>query len=248
MSIHSKTLCLALALGLGTAAIAQDTPQADREQLRKELSEAQRQLADVSKRVAELSMQIGGDPARVQMFRYLGNPDRAVIGVILAEGGKDGVPVEGVTPGGPADKAGLRAGDLITAVRGASLAGERPQQALREALKDMKEGDKVTLGYRRDGRSYTAELTAARQASVTMLGGPGANAFWFSRDDLPAMAPLPDGFDQRIEAIVERAVDEGDGIHVNVMSMVGMGGLRLSSVNEGLGRYFGVNEDRKSVV
>ncbi len=162
MSIHSKTLCLALALAIGGAAMAQDTPQADREELRRELREAQQQLAEVGKRVAELSAEIGGDPARVQMFRYLGNPDRAVIGVILADGGKDGVAVEGVTPGGPADKAGLRAGDVITAVRGASLAGERPQQALREALKDMKEGDKVALSYRRDGRTSSTELTAVR--------------------------------------------------------------------------------------
>lgn len=46
--------------------------------------------------------------ARAQMFRY--PTDGAVIGVLLVDNGKDGVAIEGVTPGGPAEKAGLRAG------------------------------------------------------------------------------------------------------------------------------------------
>ena len=120
MNTSSKRLVLALAIALGSAGLhAAETPTAaDQARLREDLRAAQQQLAEVSKRVAELSMEIGGDPARVQMFRYLGNPDRAVIGVILGESNRDGVGIEGVTPGGPAEKAGLRAGDTISAVGG----------------------------------------------------------------------------------------------------------------------------------
>lgn len=241
MSIHSKTLCLALALAIGGAAVAQDTPQADREELRRELREAQRQLAEVGKRVAELSAEIGGDPARVQMFRYLGDPDRAVIGVILGEGTGEGARVEGVTPGGPAEKAGLRAGDIITGVGGASIAGERPTLALREALKGLREGDKVNLSFSRDGNLQSVEVAATRQGSFEWLGG-GSNmrSFVFESKDGQSIH-FPPGMDSEIEAIVEGAVGDPAGLRVNVMAMPALGGLRLSSLNKDLGRYFGVD-------
>ncbi len=243
MMSNSKRLCLALAMALGSAGIgAAEMTTADRDQLRQQLREAQSQLAEVGRRVAELSAQIGGDPAQVQMFRYLGNPDRAVIGVILGEGGASGVRVEGVTPGGPAEKAGLQAGDTITGVRGASIAGERSTLALREALKDLKDGDKVSLSYVREGKTLATEIVAARQGSFEFLAGPQARAFWFEQGDMPTIAPLPPGFDQEIETIVERAIDDAGGMRINVMAMSGLGGLNLTSLNDGLGRYFGATE------
>ncbi len=243
MVSNSKRLCLALAMALGSAGIgAAEITTAERDQLRQQLREAQMQLAEVGKRVAELSAQIGGDEAQVQMFRYLGNPDRAVIGVILGEGGTNGVRIDGVTPGGPAEKAGLQAGDTITAVRGAAIAGERPTLALREALKDLKVGDKVSLSYVRAGQTASTEIVAARQGSFELLAGPQGRAFWFEHGDMPAIAPLPPGFDEEIETIVERAIDDAGGMRVNVMAMSGLGGLNLTSLNPGLGRYFGVAE------
>ena len=226
----------------GAAASAAQTPPPDQEQLRRDLREAQKQLAQVGRRVAELSAQMGDDPARVQMFRYLGNPDRAVIGVLLGEEGKDGVAIEGVTPGGPAEKAGLRAGDTITAIRGTRIAGERANEALRAALVDLKDGDKVAVNYLREGKSYSAEIAATRQGSFEWLAGPNAHAFSFEMHDAPSMEGLPEGLEQHIEAIIERSVDGAGGPRVNLMSMSALGGLRLTSLNAGLGRYFGVSE------
>lgn len=243
MNHKFKRLGLALAIALGsTQIVAAEMDNAESAKLRQELREAKEQLAEVSKRVAELSMKMGGDPARVEMFRFLGDPDRAVIGVILGEGGKNGVTVQGVTPGGPADKAGLRAGDLITAVRGASISGDRSQMALRESLKGMKDGDKVKITASREGRSFDSEIVAARQGTVEFSGGPGARAFFFDSKDLENFAPLHEGFDQEIETIVERALGDAPHEQINIMTSFGMGGLRLSSMNDGLGRYFGVNE------
>jgi predicted metalloprotease with PDZ domain len=245
MISNSKALCLALAIALGSGGLsAAETDTMKPDEIQQQLREAQRQLAEVGKRVAELSAQVGGDPARVQMFRYLGNPDRAVIGVILGDGSKDGMLVQGVTPGGPADKAGLRAGDTITAVRGTTLSGGRSQSALRDALKDLKEGDQVALSYRRDGKIVNTELSAARQGSVEFLAGPNAQTFWFDSNDMPGMPPMAEGMNQDIEMTIERSMNGaiGDNHHINIMAMAGLGGLRLSSMNEGLGRYFGVNE------
>lgn len=241
MSIKIQILAGALALALAGGALAQ-APDAQSEQLRQELREAKRQLAEIGQRVAELSMQLGDDEARVRVIRHLGNPDRAVIGVILADGESDGVGVQGVSPGGPADKAGLRAGDVIIAVRGASLAGEHPQQALREALKDLKAGDKVAIRWRRDGREQSSEITAERQGSFAFFGDGGARAFTFDSDGGEWAPLMGDDFDKRIEAIVERSLDGPGGLHLNINSMFGLGGLRLSSLNPGLARYFGTSE------
>lgn len=239
MGIKITTLCAALALSVG-ALQAAEPAQADREQTRQELRDAQRQLAELSKRVAELSAELGGNDARIQMFRYLGDPDRAVIGVILGEGGKDGVMIAGVTPGGPADKAGLRAGDFITAARGATLGGDQPVLALREALKDLKEGDQVAISYRREGKLASAQVRADRQGSVEMLSGPNMRTLMIRPPEFSGTEQLPPNFDQHVEAIVERAVGAGSP-RVQIMAFSGMSGLRLASLNKGLGRYFGAD-------
>jgi predicted metalloprotease with PDZ domain len=242
MSNNSKRLCLALAIALGCSGLgATEITPAQRDQLRQELREAQKQLAEVGRRVAELSAEIGGDQAQVQMFRYLGNPDRAVIGVILGEGAGAGVRVEGVTPGGPAEKAGLKAGDTITAARGAAIGGNRPALALREALKDLKDGDKVSLSYVRDGKTFSTEVIATRQGSFELLAGPNARGFVFESDKGESIH-FPPGMDSEIEAIVERHVGDGSEMRINMMAMSAMGGLRLTSLNPELGRYFGASD------
>lgn len=242
MISNHKRLCLALAMTLfGASLSAAQTSPVDQEQLRQELREAQKQLSEVGRRVAELSAQMGDDPARVQMFRYLGNPDRAVIGVLLGEEGQHGVSVEGVTPGGPAEKAGLRSGDTITAVRGKQIAGERANEALRDALRDLKDGDKVTINYLRGGKAYAAEMAATRQGSAfALFGGPNMQGFAFESPQGESLH-FPPNMDPEVEAMVERATRDAGGLRVNMMAMSAMGGLRLTALNAGLGRYFGVN-------
>src|SRR5690606_33370132 len=90
---------------------------------------------------------------------------RAVIGVTLAGGSEAdtaGVRIEEVTEGGPADRAGLRAGDRIVAVNGQDIrltrseAADEAQRSLAtrrisRAIGELSPGDEVTLRVRRDG-------------------------------------------------------------------------------------------------
>src|SRR5436190_1883248 len=71
----------------------------------------------------------GGGPFGVYAF----SDNRGRIGVIVdtradATGDKVGARIEGITPGGPAEKAGLKAGDVITRFNTTSLGGARSEE------------------------------------------------------------------------------------------------------------------------
>jgi S1-C subfamily serine protease len=92
---------------------------------------------------------------------------------------KQGALVQSVTPGSPADKAGLRPGDISASVNGSpiQLGGDiiteidgkaiRTNDDLTAAVAGRKPGDKVTITFKRDGKDKTVEVTLAdRPASA----------------------------------------------------------------------------------
>jgi len=68
----------------------------------------------------------------------------------------DGPTVEAVIADSPADKAGLKRNDVIKAVDGTQVSD---MAALRDALKDKKPGDTVTLSITRDGNAQDISVT-----------------------------------------------------------------------------------------
>jgi putative serine protease PepD len=75
---------------------------------------------------------------------------------IDSTGNSGGARILSVVPGGPADKAGLREGDVITAVDGKSIIGV---DGLVAATRLHKVGDVVSVTYERDGKSQTVKVT-----------------------------------------------------------------------------------------
>lgn len=67
-----------------------------------------------------------------------------------------GAVIAAVEPGGPAEQAGLREGDVITALDGREVSGFGD---LATILRDLEPGDRVTVTYVRDGAEETTELT-----------------------------------------------------------------------------------------
>ena len=89
------------------------------------------------------------------------NSHRAAIGAQVGTvTGLDGAPagtgVVAVTSGGPADRAGLRPGDVIQAVDGTPTPDT---QALAGVLAAADPGDQITLSVTRDGQEQTIKLT-----------------------------------------------------------------------------------------
>ena len=186
-----------------------------------QMREAESRLAEAARRVAQLSsqrLQGGGWSARLE--------GRPVLGVNVMTNGKDNEPVAGVeirsvTPGGAAAEAGLRAGDVMTAINGESLGGDNAQAAGRRLLDFMmgvEEGDELDIEYLRNGRS--AELTVAPRAMTRV--------FTFNTDGFKF--PKPPAAPAAVAAPNVRAFTFFGG---------GFGQLEMVKLTEGLGRYFG---------
>ncbi len=67
-----------------------------------------------------------------------------------------GVKLSGVTPGSPAESAGLQEGDILLRIDGRELSDLR---AFSEILKTLEPGQTVAVVYRRDGEEHEAEVT-----------------------------------------------------------------------------------------
>lgn len=165
-----KRICLAMALA-ATAAVAQaaDPPDAEapsRAQLERRLHEAQERLERSAQQVAELSMSLSDDVGpMVSHFEFGGS--RAMLGINIGTVGRGrpednhGVRILSVSPGGPADTAGLKAGDVIVSFAGQPLAvegGKPPPQRLLAALHEAKPGQPVAIEYRRDGKLNSVQV------------------------------------------------------------------------------------------
>jgi C-terminal processing protease CtpA/Prc len=208
------------------------------ERAMRELRAAERELStDVARgRLRELMvLPESGRRAFVSVFA----DERPRIGVILETEDHPavdsiGARLQAVTPGGPADEAGLRAGDVVTRANGQVLArtgrgGERPGERLARIVRELEEGDTLRLEYRRDGETRTATVVPRRL-------GPQAYELAWSGDSADAW----------VEALPRIA--EG-----RLLEPFEMGGLRirlplhwldleLVTLDEGLGRYFGTRE------
>jgi len=155
------------------------------------MQEAQRALESAQGEIAEIEVIAG--PGRTLMIGER-RGRRAMIGITLVgEDGEqrsdDGVYVSAVSPGGPADQAGLRAGDLLIRIDDTPLDtrdGVSPERALVEYMSGVDPGEAVELTYLRDGdRDSVAVQTEAQGPQVfAFSGGPGGR-LRFDDDDSP---------------------------------------------------------------
>jgi serine protease Do len=78
-------------------------------------------------------------------------------------GFKNGVLVQEVQPGGPADKAGLKAGDIITTIDGRAI---KDGEDLVNEIASRKPGSTIRLGYIRDNKSADTTVTIGDRDKV----------------------------------------------------------------------------------
>jgi len=210
---------------------------AEVERARGELRGAQRELDELSKRIAQLSMQI----AREDIEAALARPafDRPVYGLLLRTDPDGGVALAGVTPRSPADRAGLRGSDRITAINGTPIAAGTPQQRLDQALKLIgtpDDGQRLQLDYLRDGRTARLDLVAERLPGLGWWSDGDGNVDALLRRIQPMVADrlLP------LESLsfMSLCQDEDCGFGA-LADLQRWRALRMAPVDAALGRYFG---------
>ncbi|NND46007.1 MAG: PDZ domain-containing protein [Xanthomonadales bacterium] len=167
---------------------ARDVEAAERAAMREELSRVHEELRRASREVARLHREIAREARDVAFAPRAGVPgvgDKAVIGVVLGEATARGVPVLGVSPDGPSDRAGIQQGDLIVAMMGEDLAGSAEGDAravLGKAMDGVKIGDELVITVERDGQRSDLTVKAERrepfawQSIIRLPSAPAAPA------------------------------------------------------------------------
>ncbi len=208
----------AIVLLAGLAVVGPALAQEDERDAR--LEEARDRLEEAAREIAKLSGQIAADFTREI---HIGHR-RAMLGINIGPSdGEEGVEVQGVTPGGPADEAGIRAGDVLLSFNGEPLgtSGQPATRGLLRLMEEVESGDTVTLGYRRDGRENSAVVT------VTDLQHGGVLAFGLDGEELELDFVVPE-------------FDFGAMLRDPFYSSWGR--MELVELTPGLGRYFGTDE------
>ena len=167
-------------------------------------------------------------PREPRARAFMLSDHRGRIGVVVRtdaspETDKIGAKIEGVTPGGPADKAGLKVGDIITKFKGTSLAAVKaededesgPGRKLVELARRLEPDDTVQVEFRRGTDTKQATLVAADLGSTFRMEMPAPPEI--------AMGPM---------------------LGMDHFEMFGSpwGDLELVSLNADLGEYFGTKD------
>lgn len=199
------------------------------------------------------------EPPRVEEFHYEQGPDRlmrmvmdrrARLGIKVNLQARDsdsvGAYVEGVTPNGPAAKAGIRSGDVITRLEGKSvLAGgasedrnsrrSLPGLRLIELAARVEPGDTVQVEYRRGSDRRTASVVTEEEPEFAFHGDPDGRPFRmrvFGQGPHDVRVPVSD--------LVERF--EPPLAYREFFSGSPLARLELAPINPDLGTYFGTTE------
>ena len=101
--------------------------------------------------IGELRAVANGEP---RLEGYLG------VGLIGRSDGGRGSVINDVTPGSPADRAGLRSGDVVIAADGSPVDG---QPAFVAAIRDKSPGDSIDIEVLRNGQRLTLTATLAER-------------------------------------------------------------------------------------
>lgn len=169
-------LGVAAALSLPGVVQSQSQPQpraAPTADQQKEIDAARADLDRAAKRLAELSGRYGGHGFQ---FDRTSLAKRPVIGVLLAPEAQGGVRIAGVTPDGPAARAGVKTGDRLLRIGGKTIGGETPEARVAAARELLGAGDDKTamrLVYARDGRESEVTVTPKLDERIMLFSNDG---------------------------------------------------------------------------
>ena len=183
-------LALTAAAGPAGAASEDERARQDLERARQEVEKARVELQKATRELARSMAKVERDNPKVQYFEYMTDPKRAVLGVLIPDDFEDGetrgVRLLAVTPGSGAEQGGLKAGDLLVALNGSSLAAEgktSPQKKMKAVMRKLRAGDEVKVEYQRDGRDRSTTVVTQAPEPEAAMAPPALLNEWLHGDD-----------------------------------------------------------------
>ncbi len=196
------------------------------------LREAEERMAVAAREIAEITR--GRLPQIAQIERRFEYSRKPRIGITIDGDDRKnpvlGIAVIGVTPESAADDAGLRAGDVITAVNGESMKADSSQaanQLLLEFMDGVEEGDNLKVDYLRNGNTGTVELSPRIMDMHVFSWAPDGGQLHMP--NAPGLSFAP------------KSVEKFTMQYGFPFAGSAWGSLELVQLNEGLGKYFGTD-------
>ena len=235
MNYRHMGAALLAALALTAAAVPagaaseDDQARKELERAREEVEKARQELQKATRELARSMAKVESDNPKAQYFEYMTDPKRAMLGVLIPDDFEDGetrgVRLTAVTPGSGAEKAGLKAGDLLLSLNGSPLAAEgklSPQKRMKDVMRKLRAGDEVKVEFERDGRARSTTVTTQAPEPLVMV---------------PPMAILNDWLHGD-----EHATGPMDAMPWMGFRGPAIRGLELSKLDADLGGYFDTTE------
>lgn len=212
-----------------------------------------------------------GDMKVFQNFMHTLDTDRGFIGVTVDPRPRDtdryGAYIMAVTPNYPADKAGVRAGDIIVRIDGQELARGRTERTvgpeeslpwlrLSEIVGKLEPGKEVSLEYRRDDRNRTTRITPVEDTrwmvrtapSVAWVDGnrmnvtpPSGVSVFSARPDAPDAPQFSGTYVFGLDSARAPFRSYSDGAGFAFAFGGPLAELELVAMNPGLGATFGTD-------
>lgn len=222
------SLCAASALAQSDQEEQLRSAEAREIELDQRLAEAEERMAEAARQIAEItSDRLPGMAQIERRFEFSNKPRLGVtIDADQRNGPVEGVTILGVSPGTAASDAGLRSGDIITAINDESLSADGADEANRRLLDFMdgvEIGDVLKVEYLRNGKVGSVEVEPRLvERNMFVWRGDGGQHL-----TMPHVPRAP-------KAIGQFKMEFGFP-----WAGSGLGELELVELNEGLGRYFG---------
>jgi C-terminal processing protease CtpA/Prc len=203
----------------------------ERAEIDERLHEAQERMNRAASEIAAIAAERASEVMEnIPSFIDGTGPSRGpVIGVDLDPKSTGGAQVRDVSPGGPAEEAGIRAGDVIVTVNGKDVKSDQPGGASRNVVREL-QAFRGKRGRDADAKLKVQVLRDGKQKDFDITPRRISNAFVFA----PPFPPNPDGGG--------RNQPGSFNYNYNFSPNSDLAGLEVTALTPQLGRYFGTNK------